>query len=68
MGRGESVIEWLVRMFNGCFREGGEPKDWKSACIVPSYKRKGERSECANNGGIRLLSVVGKVYGRILID
>ena len=41
---GESVIEWLVRMFNGCFREGVVPKEWKSVCIVPWYKGKGERS------------------------
>ena len=65
---GVSVIEWLARLFNGCFREGGVPKEWKSACIVPLYKGKGERSECANYRGISLLSVVGKVYGGILID
>ena len=35
---------------------------------MPLYKGKGERSECANYRGISLLSVVGKVYGGILID
>ena len=60
---GESVIEWLVRMFNGCSREGGIPKEWKSACIVPLYKGKGECSECANYRGVSLLSVVSKVNG-----
>ena len=63
---GVSVIEWLVRLFNGCFRERGVPREWNSACIVPLYK--GEGSECANYWGISLLSVVGKVNGGILID
>ena len=55
-------------MFNGCLREGMVPKEWKSACIVPLYKGKGDRFECANYRGISLLSVVGKVYGGILIE
>ena len=36
--------------------------------IVPLYKGKGERSECGNYRGISLLSVVGKLYGRDLIE
>ena len=35
--------------------------------IVPLYKGKGERSECKNYRGISL-SVVGKIYGGILVD
>ncbi len=30
--------------------------------------RKGSRSECSSYGGISLLSVPGKVYGRILTE
>ena len=44
------------------------PKDWKIGCIVPLYKGKGDPLECKNNRGISLLSVPGKVYGRILIE
>ena len=29
--------------------------------------RKGDRSECSNSRGINLISVVGKLYGRVLI-
>ncbi len=32
------------------------------------YKGKGGRSECSNYRGISLLSVPGKVYGRILTE
>ena len=31
------------------------------------YKRKGDKCECSNSRGISLLSVVGKLYGRVLI-
>ena len=65
---GRDIIEWLVRMMNGCWTEGKVPEEWKKACIVPLYKGKGSRFECQNYRGISLLSVVGKVYGRILID
>ena len=37
-------------------------------CIVPLYKGKGDALDCKNNRGISLLSVPGKVYGRILIE
>ncbi len=42
------------------------PDDWKKAIIVPLYKGKGSRNECGSYRGISLLSVPGKVYGRIV--
>ena len=41
--------------------------DWHGACTVPLYKGKGDKCECSNSRGISLLSVVGKLYGRVLI-
>ena len=32
------------------------------------YKGKGDRSKCKNYRGINLLSIPGKVYGRVLIQ
>ena len=44
----------------------------KQACYhyttVPLYKGKGDVYGCNNLRGISLLSVVGKVYGRVLIN
>ena len=37
------------------------------ACIVPLYKENGDKFECSNSRGISLLSVAGKLYGRVLI-
>ena len=42
--------------------------DWRGACIVPLYKGKGDKCECSNSIGIRLLSVVGELFGRVLIE
>ena len=36
--------------------------------IVPLYNGKGERTECKNYRGISLLTVVGKIYARTLVD
>ena len=38
------------------------------ACMVPLYNGKGDVHECSNFRGISLLSVVEKVYGRILMN
>ncbi len=38
-----------------------------SACVVPLYKGKEDKYECTSFRGISLLSVVGKVYGKVLI-
>ena len=63
-----TVLEWLVRVFNICFMLSIVPVDWVIACMVPLYKGKGDVHECSNFRGISLLSVVGKVYGRVLIN
>ena len=66
--RGVTVLDWLVRLFNICFMLSVVPVDWVIACMVPLYKGKGDMYECSNFKGISLLSVVGKVYGRVLIN
>ena len=49
-----------------CWREGGVPQDMKDAKIVTLYKNNGDRSDCNNYRGIFLLSIVGKVYARVM--
>src|ERR1700755_2886271 len=62
------IVDWLVRMFNVCWGEGKVAQEWQDACIVPIYKGKGDRMACKNYRGISLLSVVGRIYGRVLVD
>ena len=42
--------------------------DWRGACIVPLYKLKSDTCECSNSRGLGLLSLVDKLYGRVLIN
>ena len=65
---GKAVIEWMVRLCNVCYQEEKVHEDWKKACIVPVYKGKGCKLECKNYRGISLLSIPGKMYGRIIIQ
>ena len=62
---GEVVIEWMADVFNLVWRVGVAPGDWKNAVVVPVHK-KGSRLECANYRGISLMSIVGKVFARVL--
>ena len=43
------------------------PKNWKKGLIIKIAK-KGNLKDCKNSRGITLLSVVGKILGRIIID
>ena len=66
---GMAVLGWLVKLLNLSFEIWVVPMDWRGACIVPLYKGKGDKCECCNSRGITfsLLSVVGKLFGRMLI-
>ncbi|KAG6929473.1 hypothetical protein G0U57_005561, partial [Chelydra serpentina] len=43
-------------------------QDMRDANIVTLYKDKGDRSDCNNYRGISLLSVVGKVFARVILN
>ena len=64
---GMAVLKWLVRLLNLSFDMEVVPMDCRGACIVPLYKGKGDKCECSNLSGVRLLSVVSKLFGRVLI-
>ncbi len=64
----DAVVEWMLLMCEQAGKKGEVPGDWKKAIIVPLYKGKGSRSECSSYRGISLLSVPGKVNGRILTE
>ncbi len=65
---GDAVVEWMLLICEQAWKKGEIPDDWKRAFIVPLHKGKGNRGECSSYRGISLLSVPGKVYGRILTE
>ena len=61
----QSLIAAIHTLFVKVFECGTIPKEWKDTIIIPIPK-KGDTSICDNNKGIALLSVVGKLFTRIL--
>ena len=64
---GYTMVQWLKEVLNVVWRSGKTPQEWRDAIIIPIHK-KGCRTECGNYRGISLLSVVGKIYARIVSD
>ncbi len=62
---GEIVVDWMW-ICNLAWEQIKVPEDWRKAIIVPLYKGKVNREECNNYRGISLISVPGRIYGRIL--
>ena len=65
---GMAVVSWMTDLCNLCLENGEVPQDWRDAIIVALYKGKGVRSECKNFRGISLLSIPGKVFGKMVIE
>ena len=63
---GEKMIDLLLELILH-YWETGAPQDWIDATLISLYKS-GPRDQCGNFRGIALLSVVGKVLARILLD
>ena len=63
----ETLISELHEILCLCWREGEVPRDMRDANVVTLYKNKGNRGNCNNYRGISLLSVVGKVFARVVL-
>ena len=63
----EVTLQWLTAILNAVWRTGVTPNEWRRAIIIP-VRKKGSTRVCKNYIGISLLSVPGKVFGKILND
>ena len=63
----EPLITELHEILCLCWSERVVPQDMRVANVVTLYKNKGDRSDCSNYRGISLLSVVGKVFARVVL-
>ena len=50
-----------------CWETGELPQNFKDSKLITLYKNKGDRSMCDSYRGISLLSVVGKVFARVVL-
>ena len=63
----ETLITELHEILCLSWSEGEVPQDMRDANVVTLYKNKGDRGDCNNHRRISLLSVVGKVFARIVL-
>ena len=58
----------LTDLFNLCLKESCFPDCWKVSSVVPVFKNVGERSDPKNYRPVSLLSVVSKVFEKLIND
>ena len=56
----------IAELFNKCLKESCFPDCWKVSSVVPVFKNVGERSTAKNYHPVSLLSVVGKVFEKLV--
>ena len=56
----------LAELFNKCLKESCFPDCWKVSSVVPVFKNVGERSTAKNYRLVSLLSVVSKVFEKLV--
>ena len=56
----------LAELFNMCLKESCFPDCWKVSSVVPVFKNVGERSTAKNYRPVSLLSVVSKVFEKLV--
>ena len=56
----------LAKLFNKCLKESCFPDCWKVSLVVPVFKNVGERSTAKNYHPVSLLSVVSKVFEKLV--
>ena len=56
----------LAELFNKCLKESCFPDCWKVSSVVPVFKNVGERSTAKNYRPISLLSVIRKIFEKLV--
>ena len=56
----------LAKLFSKCLKESCFPDWWKVSLVVPVFKNVGERSTAKHYHPVRLLSVVSKVFEKLV--
>jgi len=59
------MAQWLHRVITAVWASGQAPAAWKSARLVPIFK-KGDKQQPDNYRGVTLLAAAGKVYVQVL--
>jgi hypothetical protein len=63
---GVRAIVWLTKLFNLIFRSNKMPKEWRRSILVPIFKNKGDVQSCTNYRGIKLMSLMMKLWESVI--
>ena len=63
---GDRLKEFVFEVISHVW-DTSAPQDWRDATLESLFK-KGERSDCGNFHSISLLSIVGKVLARVMLN
>ena len=64
----QALAEKLTELFHCMWRKEASPHEFKDASIIHLYKRKRNPQVCDNHRDISLLSIVGKILTKILLN
>ena len=67
MEAGDTISEYLANIFNLSLQSGIFPVDWKLARIMPIYKD-GSKTKCGNYRPISVISIVAKVFEKLVCN
>ena len=65
---GSLNLTMLTHLFQNIWNKRSVPQEFRDALIVHIFKRKGDRSVCNDHCGISLLSIPGKILGRVMLN
>ena len=63
---GEVLLNKITRVFRFIWHEEAMPEEWRMSVLVPIFKGKGDRKECGNYRGIKLMSHTLKLWERVI--
>ena len=64
----DSIVLFLTKLFNDSVATGTFPDEFKSAIVLPLYKKKGETNDMKNYRSISILPAVCKLFEKILAE
>ena len=65
---GLNLITKLTHLFQNIWNKRSVPQEFRDALIVHIFKRNGDHSVCDDHCGISLLSITGKILGRVILS
>ena len=65
---GRNVLTYQTELFNTYLKESWFPDCWKVSSVVPVFKNVGESSTAKNYHSVSLLSVVSKIFEKLVND